>query len=238
MRAPPESLSPMTGAPTFIARSMTLQIFSAYASDRDPPKTVKSWLNTNTSRPSIVPWPVTTPSPRTLLVQEAELRGPVGDERIELDERPWVEQQVESLARGELAHGVLSLDAKRSPTEERFGTQCLEARDPFRIRRHDGPPSAPWASSLHKDDGDGVHHMHRTSVHRGSCCRWMNGALHAHCDFGAIRPPKRVVVHRTVHNSTNVWTTCTLAREDRGVAFPHSHRHAGRAADPFPEVSP
>ena len=44
----------MIGAPTFIARSMTLQIFSAYASDSDPPKTVKSWLKTNTSRPSIV----------------------------------------------------------------------------------------------------------------------------------------------------------------------------------------
>jgi hypothetical protein len=29
MRAPPESFKPMTGAPTFIARSMTLQIFSA-----------------------------------------------------------------------------------------------------------------------------------------------------------------------------------------------------------------
>ena len=42
MRAPPESLSPMIGAPVFIARSMTLQIFSACASASDPPKTVKS----------------------------------------------------------------------------------------------------------------------------------------------------------------------------------------------------
>ena len=55
MRAPPESLRPMIGAPTFIARSMTLQIFSACASDSEPPKTVKSWLKTKTSRPSIVP---------------------------------------------------------------------------------------------------------------------------------------------------------------------------------------
>jgi hypothetical protein len=29
MRAPPESLRPITGAPTFIAMSMTLQIFCA-----------------------------------------------------------------------------------------------------------------------------------------------------------------------------------------------------------------
>ena len=46
MRAPPESLSPIMGAPTRMARSMTLQIFSAKASDNDPPKTVKSWEKT------------------------------------------------------------------------------------------------------------------------------------------------------------------------------------------------
>ncbi len=63
MRAPPESLSPITGAPTFIARSMILQTFSANAPERLPPKTVKSWEKTNTCRPSIVPEPVTTPSP-------------------------------------------------------------------------------------------------------------------------------------------------------------------------------
>ena len=63
MRAPPESFRPMTGAPTFIAMSMILQIFSAWRSDRDPPNTVKSWEKTNTSRPFTVPDPVTTPSP-------------------------------------------------------------------------------------------------------------------------------------------------------------------------------
>ena len=55
MRAPPESLRPITGAPTLIAWSMILQIFSAWASDSAPPNTVKSWLKTNTSRPLIVP---------------------------------------------------------------------------------------------------------------------------------------------------------------------------------------
>jgi len=44
MRAPPESLSPITGAPTFIAWSRILQIFFACAPERLPPKTVKSWL--------------------------------------------------------------------------------------------------------------------------------------------------------------------------------------------------
>ncbi len=63
MRAPPESLSPMTGAPTFIAKSINLQIFSALLSEREPPKTVKSWAKTKTGRPSIRPCPVTIPSP-------------------------------------------------------------------------------------------------------------------------------------------------------------------------------
>ena len=63
MRAPAPSLSPMTGAPTLSARSISLWIFSANTSPSAPPKTVKSWLNTNTLRPSIVPQPVMTPSP-------------------------------------------------------------------------------------------------------------------------------------------------------------------------------
>ena len=42
---------------------MILHIFSAITSPSEPPNTVKSWLNTQTRRPSIVPWPVTTASP-------------------------------------------------------------------------------------------------------------------------------------------------------------------------------
>src|SRR3989449_6153484 len=65
IRAPPLSFRPITGAPTFIAVSMILTILFACISPRLPPKTVKSCEKTNTVRPSIVPWPVTTPSPRT-----------------------------------------------------------------------------------------------------------------------------------------------------------------------------
>jgi len=36
IRAPPESFSPTIGAPTFMARSMTLQIFAAFVSDSEP----------------------------------------------------------------------------------------------------------------------------------------------------------------------------------------------------------
>ena len=54
---------PISGQPIFIARSITLTIFSPKTSPRLPPKTVKSWANTHTWRPSMVPNPVTTPSP-------------------------------------------------------------------------------------------------------------------------------------------------------------------------------
>ena len=57
---------PMTGQPIFAARSISLTIFSPITSPREPPKTVKSWLNTHMRRPSIVPWPVTTASPHGL----------------------------------------------------------------------------------------------------------------------------------------------------------------------------
>jgi hypothetical protein len=42
IRAPPESLIPITGAPVFAARSMILQTLSAKVQERLPPKTVKS----------------------------------------------------------------------------------------------------------------------------------------------------------------------------------------------------
>ena len=64
MRAPPESLMPMTGQPIRAARSITLTIFSPITSPSEPPKTVKSCEKTQTGRPSIVPWPVTTASPQ------------------------------------------------------------------------------------------------------------------------------------------------------------------------------
>ena len=62
MRAPAPSLRPMTGTPSEEAKSMTLCTFSAKTSPSAPPKTVKSWLNTHTFRPSMVPKPVMMPS--------------------------------------------------------------------------------------------------------------------------------------------------------------------------------
>ena len=55
IRAPAPSLIPTIGQPVLIARSITLVIFSPYTSPSEPPKIVKSWLNTQTWRPSTVP---------------------------------------------------------------------------------------------------------------------------------------------------------------------------------------
>ena len=63
MRAPPESLMPMRGMPSFMAWSMILVILRAWASPREPPATVKSWAKMHTGWPPILPVPVTTPSP-------------------------------------------------------------------------------------------------------------------------------------------------------------------------------
>src|SRR5205085_8736930 len=62
MRAPAPSLRPTNGAPTDMARSITLWTFSAKTSPREPPNTVKSWEKTHTLRPSTVPQPVMTQS--------------------------------------------------------------------------------------------------------------------------------------------------------------------------------
>ena len=55
IRAPPESLRPMTGAPTFMAWSITLLILRAMVSLSEPPSTVKSCAKTYTWRPLMVP---------------------------------------------------------------------------------------------------------------------------------------------------------------------------------------
>src|ERR1039457_1057922 len=61
-RAPPESLMKTNGEPVFSEDVMVSAILPACTSPAEPPATVKSWLATCTSRPSIRPLPVTTPS--------------------------------------------------------------------------------------------------------------------------------------------------------------------------------
>ena len=195
----------MTGAPTFIARSMTLQIFSAYASDSEPPNTVKSWLKTKTSRPSIVPCPVTTPSPRKLLLGQTELRRAMRDERIELDEGPGIEQQLESLAGRQLAPGVLSLDTDRAAAEQRFGSHLREAIQPLVVGRHALAP----LPSLRKDtvrNRDPGHHSPGSEPDRSTAARRSSSTS------------GDPTIHSSVHNWTIVWITRTPRRPPPGVA--------------------
>ena len=67
MRAPPESLIPMIGHATIAHHSINAATLRPNISPRDPPKTVWSWEKTPTGRPSMVPRPVTTPSPKSAL---------------------------------------------------------------------------------------------------------------------------------------------------------------------------
>ena len=103
----------MTGQPTLVATSITLMIFSPYTSPSAPPNTVASWLNTATGLPSIVPVPVTTPSPNGPALLHAEVRGAVPGEGVELHEGAGVEQHLQSLAGGVAALGVLALGRLR-----------------------------------------------------------------------------------------------------------------------------
>ena len=117
---------PMTGTPTFIAMSMALHIFLAWASPSEPPITVKSWAKTKTWRPSTVPWPMTTPSPGAFDFVHPELRAAVLDEGVELEEAPRIEEGRNSFASRDLALLVLSGDALRSAPFEYLAPTLLE----------------------------------------------------------------------------------------------------------------
>ena len=136
MRAPPESLSPTTGAPTFIARSMSLQIFAAFVSESDPPKTVKSCAKTKTGRPSTRTEPATTPSPGISFacVVHPEVAAAVDDEGVDLVEGAGVAEELDALARRELAGLVLLLAALRAASQPRLLPEGLEGESRF-----DGP---------------------------------------------------------------------------------------------------
>ena len=125
----------MIGALAFIAMSWILTIFCAWVSDSEPPNTVKSLAKTKVLRPLTVPQPVTTPSPGHLGLLHAEFGRAVFDEHVELLERALVEQQLDALARGQLAAGVLRLDALLAAAELGAGAPLLKGiQDVFHVR--------------------------------------------------------------------------------------------------------
>jgi hypothetical protein len=73
-----------------------------------------------------------------LLLLHAEVGTAMGDEAIDLDEAARVEQQVEPLARGELAGRVLLLDTNFAAALEGLGVERLELRDGIQFGRRHG----------------------------------------------------------------------------------------------------
>ncbi len=59
----------------------------------------------------------------------AEVGAAVRDEPVELDERARVEQQIDPLARGELAGLVLALDASAPPASSARSVELVELRE-------------------------------------------------------------------------------------------------------------
>ena len=66
----------------------------------------------------------------------------IRDERIELDERAGVQQQLQPLPRGEFSTSMLLIDAFLSPTETSLRSQGIEPRQSIFIRRHGRRPPA------------------------------------------------------------------------------------------------
>ena len=107
----------MIGALAFIAMSWILTIFCAWVSDSEPPNTVKSLAKTKVLRPLTVPQPVTTPSPGTLVFSMPNSTERCSTNMSNSSKRALVEQKLDALARGQLAAGVLRLDALLAAAE-------------------------------------------------------------------------------------------------------------------------
>ena len=96
MRAPPESFRPITGAPIFIARSITLQIFSANASRERAAEDGEVLREDEDLPPVDRPVAGDDAVAEGLRVVHPEVRLAVRDEAVELDERARVEERVDA----------------------------------------------------------------------------------------------------------------------------------------------
>ena len=85
------------GAPVLSARSITLTILSAFDSDSDPPKTVKSCAKT--VHRTTVDQPISGDEAVAVddVLLHTEVAAPVADKLVELFKRPLVEQEFDTL---------------------------------------------------------------------------------------------------------------------------------------------
>ena len=79
----------------------------------------------------MVPQPVTTPSPGILVFSMPKSVAAVLDVHVELLEGVLVHQQLDALARGELAALVLGVDARLAAAETRFRPPPLQLLQHF-----------------------------------------------------------------------------------------------------------
>ena len=188
-----------------------------------------------------------------VLPVEAELRRAVGDERVELDERPGIEQQVEALARRQLAPGVLALDPHRSPAlrAPRRASARGARSAPRSSTRRGLPPVAGW-SSLRKDVADARHHRRpgrraaddvgvadASDTATGRVAGAINGPLAVAAATGESSPGGRGYPQNGAQLGHSVDNLDVRVASGRGVAFAHSRRHCRlRRAARIPEVMP
>ena len=110
MRAPAESSSHTIGMRWRSASSRIRDVFDSPMAPIDPASTVKSYAQIATLRPSMAPMPATIPS-AARYPRSAWSTGSIESASMtELDEGPGIEQQVEPLPHGQLAHAALPLD--------------------------------------------------------------------------------------------------------------------------------
>ena len=62
-----------------------------------------------------------------VVLGKPEFRGAMRHERVQLDERARIEEEIQALSRGQLAPGVLPLDANGAPTKQRFRAHLVQA---------------------------------------------------------------------------------------------------------------
>ena len=137
MRAPPLSLRPITGAPTFIAMSMTLQIFCAWRSLKRAAEHGEV-LRENIDQPAVDgARPGDDAVARDLLRLHPEVGAIMLDEHVIFFELAGIEQDAEALAGGQPTLGVLRRDALLAAAQPGQFAALLQFLD---RRRQSGPP--------------------------------------------------------------------------------------------------
>ena len=126
MRAPPESDRPMIGAPVLhgevhdLADLLGVGLGQRAAEDREV-------LRVDEDQPPVDPSVAGDHAVAQIaLLVDAEVGGPMRHERIQLHEAAFVEQQLDALARRQLAAFVLLLDALLAAAELRLFAQLCQ----------------------------------------------------------------------------------------------------------------